>query len=96
MKPFHAAMLKIASVATRPHHARGTRIASPQKRATSNRPMAANGSVIARNVSGASSVTPNLRIGQLQPQTSVSTAMGTSERASGGLDGGAALLIAQP
>ena len=34
-------------------------------------PSAANGRVSARNVSGASSVTPIFRIGQLQPQTSV-------------------------
>ncbi len=68
---------------SRGHHARGMRIESPEKRATSSMPIAANGSVSARNVSGASSVTPIFRIGQLQPQTSVSTRIGNAARAIG-------------
>ena len=45
-------------------------------------PTAANGSVSARKVSGGSSVTPSLSTGQLQPQISASTAIGSHARAS--------------
>ena len=68
---------------SRGHHAREMRTDSPEKRETSSMPTAANGSVTARNVSGASSVTPIFRIGQLQPQTSVRTRIGNAARAIG-------------
>ncbi len=55
--------------------------------ATSSMPSAANGSVIARKVSGASSVTPSFSTGQLHPHTSVRIAMGTNACASGCRDG---------
>ena len=53
-------MLKNASTTTRHHHSRGTRIESPLHFATSSMPIAANGSVIARNVSGAISADADL------------------------------------
>jgi hypothetical protein len=54
------------------------RIDWPESFANPSNPSAANGSVSARNVSGAISVTPSFNIGQLQPHTSASTATGTS------------------
>ena len=71
-------MLKSASSATLPHIARGIRIESPAIRAMTRRPIAAKGSVSARNVSGASSATPIFSMGQLQPHTSVMIATGIS------------------
>ena len=73
------------------------RIESPESFETASMPSAANGSVSARNVSGASSVTPIFSTGQLQPQTSVSTANGRQRAAeyrgpcgaAGGADAGA-------
>src|SRR6266700_2736992 len=78
MSPFQPAMLKNASNATLPHSARGIRIELPDQREIASMPSAAKGSVNARKVSGAISVTPIFRIGQLQPQISVSTATGKS------------------
>ncbi len=78
--PFHPVMLTSASVATIGHIARGIRTASPEAFAIASRPSPAKGSVSARNVSGAISATPSLRIGQFAPHTSASTATGTSER----------------
>src|SRR5512139_3468473 len=78
--PFQPVMLTSASVATSGHIARGMRTDSPEALAIASRPSPANGSVSARNVSGSISATPSLRIGQLAPQTSASTATGTSER----------------
>jgi hypothetical protein len=78
-------MLKKASTPTRVHHSRGMRTASPATRATTSIPSAANGSVTARKVSGASSSTPIFRIGQLKPHTSISTTtMGRAARVVGG------------
>ena len=79
-RPFQPAMLKNASVDTRSHHARGTHTPSPAGCATAKRPSAANGSVNARNVSGGSSLTPILRIGQLRPQTIARTPTGSAAR----------------
>src|SRR6478672_2377938 len=76
-------MLSSASTRSRGHSARGTRIGSPDTRATVSRPIAASGSVRLRNVSGASSVTPILSTGQLQPQTSVRTRISGAARAIG-------------
>ena len=81
--PFQAAMLKNASTPTCHHSARGTRMESPDSDATSSMPMAASGSVSPRNVSGASSVTPIFSMGQLHPQTSVSTVIGRTARSIG-------------
>src|ERR1700720_4130236 len=61
------------------HRGRGRRTQSPESRAAESKPIAANGKVIERNVSGGNSATPILRIGQLQPHTSVSTATGKSD-----------------
>src|SRR5258708_6634928 len=92
-KPVHPAMLRNASVATRPHHARGMRIDSPLHRVMANMPNAAKGSVIVRNVSGAISVTPIFSTGQLPPHTSVSTRMGSSACAIGCAGGHAEAFI---
>ena len=59
------------------------RIDSRLQRVATNIPSAANGSVSARNVSGAISVTPTLSTGQLQPQMKVSNRIGTSACAIG-------------
>ena len=53
---------------------------SPESRATSEQAEAGERQREARNVSGAISVTPSFRTGQLQPQTSARTATGSSER----------------
>ena len=57
------------------------RIESPDRRANASMQIAANGSVSARNVSGASSDTPIFSTGQLQPQMSASTRIGSAARA---------------
>src|SRR5689334_19009827 len=93
MSPFQHAMLKSASAATLPQSARGMRTELPDQCATASMPTAANGSVSARKVSGAISVTPILRIGQLQPQISVRTATGRSAAAVIGDAAVAALLF---
>src|SRR6266702_2125766 len=85
---FQAVMLNKASAATRPHHALGIRTESPESFAISSNPSAANGSVDARNVSGASAVTPTFNTGQLQPQASVR--MATSSRLDAGTPCGGA------
>src|SRR6266542_3285570 len=82
ISPFQPAILNKASAATLLHSARGMRVESPDSFETSSNPSAANGSVVARKVSGASSVTPSLSTGQLQPQTSVR--MATSNRLDAG------------
>src|SRR5437763_9151540 len=84
MKPFQPAILGGASEHRRGNDSRGMRMSSPEKRATASSPIAAKGSVNARNVSGAMSVTPILRSGQLQPHTNVSTPIGASARARDG------------
>src|SRR6185436_891631 len=81
ISPFHAAMLNSASARTLPQCSRGIRIESPDSRAASNKPSAANGSVAPRKVSGASSVTPSFSTGQLHPQTKVNTATRKSPEA---------------
>src|SRR3982751_1702492 len=86
-KPFQKPMLKSASTKSLGQSPRGIAIDSPDRRETMSMPTAASGSVKARNVSGAISVTPILRIGQLQPHTSVSTRIGQAERAIGAVDG---------
>src|SRR5436305_1262256 len=64
---FQPVMLKSARSATRSHHARGIATDWPARFAIASSAIAANGSVVARNVSGASSVTPSFKTGQLQP-----------------------------
>ena len=69
-----------AARARRPCPSARAECGSRRRRASRRRagPSAANGSVSARNVSGASSATPIFSTGQLQPQTSVRTTTGTS------------------
>src|SRR5437899_5692012 len=76
MSPFQPAMLNSASSATLPHSARGIRIELPDQREIASMPSAAKGSVNERKVSGAISVTPIFRIGQLKPHISVNTPTG--------------------
>ena len=79
--PFQPAMLNSASRATLTHSGRGMRIEAPDIAATASKPSPAKGSVKARNVSGAISLTPIFSTGQLQPQTRASTATGNSAAA---------------
>ena len=79
--PFQPVMLNKASTITLPQRCRGTRIGPPESPEIASMPSAENGSVSARNVSGAISDTPSFSTGQLQPQTSVSTSSGISAAA---------------
>src|SRR5437868_437556 len=74
-------------------HLRTSTVPNAHVTAAAKSPIAANGNVSARKVNGASSVTPIFRIGQLQPQTSVRTAIGATARASGWPAGAFASLI---
>ena len=84
--PFQPVMLKNDSPQTFAKQARGMRIDSPCAWANASMPSAASGSVMQRNVSGASSSTPIFRTGQLQPQTSASSRTSNAARV-GAIDG---------
>src|SRR5438093_12809314 len=78
-------MLNSPGASTLPHSARAILIESPDRLEMASSPAAANTNDAARKVSGASSVTPSLSTGQLQPHTRVR--MPTSSRLEAGAAG---------